>query len=233
MATEKTVMLVIRAARPEFLNNQDKAAFAVHAAFMAAGYTLHSTGLPAFESRILDSCSVTDEVGWEKWNELLDYYGFLYSHPKQAAGSKRVLMKILVIKKKMYVDVLKQGDSEQPHHLEFDILEYVEEVCSEYTNNYASQFKNLSELVAHVNTELLSKLDGSSTNSSNPRPDQCTPSTRTEVNLSGALQIQLTGPCFPPLPPLILHAHLHNPQPFGDGPEPGHGFMPNYIGAYI
>lgn len=44
MATESSVMAVIRASRPNFRNPQDKVAFAVHAAFLAAGYSLIATG---------------------------------------------------------------------------------------------------------------------------------------------------------------------------------------------
>lgn len=48
MATEQSIMAVIRAARPQFRTGFDKAAFAVHAAFVAAGYVLHATGPSAF-----------------------------------------------------------------------------------------------------------------------------------------------------------------------------------------
>ncbi|GKV14465.1 hypothetical protein SLEP1_g25345 [Rubroshorea leprosula] len=37
MANEKSVMAVIRAARPSFRNNHDKIAFAIHASFLASG----------------------------------------------------------------------------------------------------------------------------------------------------------------------------------------------------
>lgn len=65
MATEQSVMAVIRAARPQFRTGADKAAFAVHAAFAAAGYVLHATGPAAFaddalsissKGNLLDSC---------------------------------------------------------------------------------------------------------------------------------------------------------------------------------
>ena len=47
MATEASVMAVIRASRPTFRNSHDKAAFVVHAALMAAGYALTATGRAA------------------------------------------------------------------------------------------------------------------------------------------------------------------------------------------
>lgn len=47
MATETSVMAVIRASRPSFRSSHDKAAFALHAAFLAAGYALTATGRAA------------------------------------------------------------------------------------------------------------------------------------------------------------------------------------------
>lgn len=44
MANDKSVMAVIRAARPTFRNESDKLAFAVHASFLAAGNVLNATG---------------------------------------------------------------------------------------------------------------------------------------------------------------------------------------------
>lgn len=44
MATESSVLAVIRASRPTFRNPNDKVAFALHASFLAAGYSLIATG---------------------------------------------------------------------------------------------------------------------------------------------------------------------------------------------
>lgn len=57
MVNQKSVMAVIRAARPSFRNNHDKIAFAVHASFLAAGYVLTATGPPAFSENALSSAS--------------------------------------------------------------------------------------------------------------------------------------------------------------------------------
>lgn len=57
MATEKSVVAVIRASRPSFRNNHDKLAFALHATFVAAGYSLTATGPPAFSDSALCSAS--------------------------------------------------------------------------------------------------------------------------------------------------------------------------------
>ncbi|KZV51746.1 putative proteasome inhibitor [Dorcoceras hygrometricum] len=160
MASEKSVMLVIRASRPSFQNCHDKVAFAVHAAFMAAGYILHLKGFPVFRDDVLTTCQVAAEVGIEGWNAISRCYGFVYSHPRQ--GSKRVRVRGFVLDDTLSFDVLKEGDSEESsHHLDVNTMEYVENEGR--GTNYASHFKNLARLVDKVNRELLRKLDGSST----------------------------------------------------------------------
>ena len=146
MATEKSVMAVIRASRPSFRNAHDKVAFAVHAAFISSGYLLTATGNPAFSETALSSTSTgpctslsqfslslsiylylylylyvlwligcIDEVGIERWNELQDDYAFVYFNPEK--GSKKVLVKCLVMNDKLLVAALADGASE-PIHLE-------------------------------------------------------------------------------------------------------------------
>nr|GLL26894.1 probable proteasome inhibitor [Ipomoea trifida] len=48
MATDKTVMIMIRAMRPTFRNPYDKVAFVVHASCLASGFVLLATGPSAF-----------------------------------------------------------------------------------------------------------------------------------------------------------------------------------------
>ncbi|KAL3639490.1 hypothetical protein CASFOL_017397 [Castilleja foliolosa] len=141
MATEQSVMAVIRSARPSFRTRYDKVSFAVNAAFAAAGYVLHATGPSAFAEDALSSAS-TDEVGIDNWNDVEDNYAFVYSNPEK--------------------NVLKEGGS-KPLHLEVDVGEYVEENGG---TNYGSQFKNLGKLVTSVNKDILDKLDGASASSS-------------------------------------------------------------------
>ncbi|PHU07027.1 putative proteasome inhibitor [Capsicum chinense] len=62
MANQQSVIAVIRAARPTFRNAHDKAAFAVHAAFLASGFVLHATGPSASVDDALSSSS-TGEIG--------------------------------------------------------------------------------------------------------------------------------------------------------------------------
>lgn len=58
-----------------------------------------------------------DEVGIDHWNELEDNYVFVYINPEK--GSKKVLVKCLVMGNKLVVDALAQGASE-PVHLEIE-----------------------------------------------------------------------------------------------------------------
>lgn len=58
---------------------------------------------------------VADEVGIEQWNELDDDYGFVYSNSEK--GSKKVLVKCVVLNDKLLVDALREGDPE-PAHIE-------------------------------------------------------------------------------------------------------------------
>lgn len=55
-----------------------------------------------------------DEVGMDNWKEVEDNYAFVYSNLEK--GSKKVLVKCLVMNDTLLVDVLKEGGS--PLHLE-------------------------------------------------------------------------------------------------------------------
>ena len=153
MANDMSVMAVIRASRPSFRNPNDKVAFAVHASFLASGYNLLAAGRSAFAENALSSSS-TVEVGIENWNELENEYAFVYLN--QEKGSKKVLVKCLVINETLDVDVVADGAS-QNVHCEFNVGDYVQE---NEGSNYSLQFKNLDTLVKNLNSEVLSKLDG-------------------------------------------------------------------------
>ncbi|OMO97312.1 Proteasome Inhibitor PI31 [Corchorus olitorius] len=159
MSNEKSVMAVIRAARPSFKNNHDKVAFAVHAAFLSSGLVLTAAGPPALADDALSSTS-TDEVGIDNWNDFDDHYAFVYANPEK--GSKKVLVKGMVMNGKLLVDALADGSSE-PAHLEIDIDNYIGESGS---GNYSAQYKNLDKLVSNLDKEVISKLYGSTSKSS-------------------------------------------------------------------
>ncbi|KAK9920565.1 hypothetical protein M0R45_029118 [Rubus argutus] len=165
MASDKSVMAVIRAARPSFRNKNDKVAFAIHACFVASGYELIATGRPAFSADALSSSSSsTEEVGLDQWNELENEYAFVYANPEN--GSKKVLVKCLVINGTLSVDAVADGPS-QNVYCELNVDDYVEETGG---NNYSTHYKNLETLVKNVNTRVLSKLHGCSSPSSTSNP---------------------------------------------------------------
>ncbi|KAL8191776.1 hypothetical protein R6Q57_028507 [Mikania cordata] len=156
MATEQSVLALIRASRPNFRNSADKIAFVIHAIFLAEGFNLNATGAPAFTDDAL-AAPFSDEAGIEGWNEVEDNYAFIYSSPKD--GSKKVLVKCLVMNNQLFIDSLASGSS-NPVHLEINIDDFARE--SDATA-YSSQFKNLGKLVDCINKEVVTKLNGSST----------------------------------------------------------------------
>ncbi|XP_059305504.1 probable proteasome inhibitor [Lycium ferocissimum] len=174
MATEQSVMAVIRAARPTFRQAHDKVAFAVHAAFLASGFVLHATGPNASTDDALSSSS-TDEVGIDHWNEFEDSYAFVYSNPEKS--SKKVLVKCLAMNNKLLIDAFRDGDNE-PLHLELSVEDYIVE---DGGANYNTQFKNLGKLVGELNKAILTKYSGSSTANS---------STQTSSSEKGGLRDQ-------------------------------------------
>ncbi|XP_028783439.1 probable proteasome inhibitor isoform X2 [Neltuma alba] len=177
MASDKSVMAVIRAARPTFRNKFDKIAFAVHASFLASGYVLTATGPQAVSDSALSNPS-TDEVSVDHWNELDDEYAFVYMNPEK--GSKKVLVKCLVMNDKLLVDALSEESSE-PAHLEIVVGDHAGENGN---GNYSDQFKNLDKLVKSLDKEVFSKLEDSSkpSPSSNPGSSETGDRSRPEVH---------------------------------------------------
>ncbi|XP_018503496.1 probable proteasome inhibitor isoform X1 [Pyrus x bretschneideri] len=229
MANDKSVMAVIRAARPTFRNNDDKVAFAVHASFLAAGYVLTAVGPPAFSDSALSSSS-TDEVGMEEWNELDGEYAFVYINPEK--GSKKVLVKCLVMNGKLLVDALADGSS-RPVHLEIDVGEYVGE---DGGSNYSTQFKNLENLVKNLDTEVLSKLYGSasSTSGSSSNLESSERSERSTTEPVSGPSGFYTGPSGPYTDPSgIIYPPV---MPYGGSdllPGPGAGIYPSSLSGVV
>ncbi|MCO5585835.1 hypothetical protein L7F22_039768 [Adiantum nelumboides] len=153
MATEGGVLGVIRAARPQFCSVHDRVAFAVHAVFQSAGYSLIAVG-----SRVPPDLPVGDEeveeVGIEGWNDLDGAYAFLYSGAGQEGLCKFVLLKCVAVEDKLIVAVTNENDKEAVQ-LEFRVTDYA--TASEGTN-YGQLYKRLNELVEQINSSLLSKL---------------------------------------------------------------------------
>ncbi|XP_030926828.1 probable proteasome inhibitor [Quercus lobata] len=217
MATDKTVMAVIRAARPSFRNIYDKIAFAVHATFLASGHVLIATGPPAFSDNALSSTS-TEEVGIEEWNEQEDEYAFVYINPEK--DWKKVLVKCLVISDKFLVDALPVGAPE-PLHLEINPEDYV---GGNGGTNYSTQYKNLEGLVKTLDTQLLSKLYAS------PQPP---PSSETSETSSRNVNIEVPigGPSSPQTHPSgIIYPPVYPSGVSDIFPSPGAGMYPTRPG---
>ncbi|XVE61966.1 hypothetical protein DITRI_Ditri06bG0080800 [Diplodiscus trichospermus] len=220
MSSERSVMAVIRAARPSFRNDNDKIAFVVHASFLSSGFVLTATGRDALADNVLSSPS-NDEVGIDNWNEFEDHYAFVYSNPDK--GSSKVLVKCLVMNGKLLVDALADGCSE-PVHLEIDIDNYVGENGS---GNYSVQYKNLEKLVSSLDKEVVSKLYGSSSkpgSSSNHPSFETSEGSKRDVNGAG---VRINEPVGPQLYPSGVVIPPINPIRGGDMfPGPGAGIYP-------
>ncbi|XP_004492371.1 probable proteasome inhibitor [Cicer arietinum] len=175
MATDKSVLALIRAARPTFRNQNDKIAFVVHSSFLASGYILTATGPLALSDTALSNPS-NDEVSVDHWNELNDEYAFVYFNPEK--GSKKVLVKCLVMNEKLLVHALSAGFSE-PLHLEINVGDYSGE---DGGNNFSQQFKNLDKLVKRIDADILSKLDGSAKASSSTKSSETSDRTQPETS---------------------------------------------------
>ncbi|XP_058736977.1 probable proteasome inhibitor [Vicia villosa] len=175
MATDKSVLAVIRAARPTFRNQNDKIAFVVHSSFLASGYILTATGPLALSDTALSNSS-NDEVSVDHWNELNDEYAFVYLNGEK--GGKKVLVKCIVMNEKLLVHALSEGFPE-PLHLEINVGDYSGE---DGGSNFSQQFKNLDKLVKRIDADILSKLDGSSNASSSTKSSETSDKRRLETS---------------------------------------------------
>lgn len=161
MATDGAVLGVIRASRPSFRNSHDTVAFAIHASFLAAGYSLTATGSQA-ASLSLPSAG-NEEVGIEGWNEMDDAYAFCYTRSHDGV-TKSVIVKALVMGDMLVVDAAPTGESDakanpEPYNLEINVYDYTTESAT--SKNYAEHYKNLPVLVEKIHSSILSKLEAS------------------------------------------------------------------------
>ncbi|WOK96439.1 putative proteasome inhibitor [Canna indica] len=216
MASESSVMAVIRASRPSFRNPHDKVAFAVHASFLAAEFSLIATG-----SRALSDNPPTDgeEVGIDGWNELEDAYAFVYT--KTVKGSKKaVLVKCLPIGDLLAVDVLNLNESqEEPFHLQIKINDYLSDVADR-TSNYAQLYKNLKGLIDSLDSGVVSKLEPKIESSSSTRSDA-----RSKRNTSSEPSARVPGQA-DPYNPGIVYPPIPSSGISDLYPGPGAGFYP-------
>ncbi|XP_064946585.1 probable proteasome inhibitor [Musa acuminata AAA Group] len=217
MASESSVMAVIRASRPSFRNPHDKVAFAVHASFLAAGFSLIATGTGALSENLPIG---EEEVGIDGWNELEDAYAFVYM--KTDKGSKKtVLVKCLPIGDLLTIDVLDlSGPGKEPFHLQINVNDYLSDVAKQ-TSNYAAVYKNLKDLVDKLCSGFLAKLEPKAESSSSAKSgDRSRQSVIREpsVTVPRHQEPYSRGLVYPPIPSTGI-SDLY--------PGPGAGFYPH------
>ncbi|GJN32652.1 hypothetical protein PR202_gb21171 [Eleusine coracana subsp. coracana] len=155
MVTDAAAMAVVRAARPTFRGAHDGVAFAAHAAFLAAGYSLCAVGPAALTD---PPPSGDEEVGIDCWNSMENCYAFLYNK-EEKGKKKRVLVKCLVIGDLLAIDVLDlEAQDKAPYNVQINIEDFFSE---KNPKNYGDMYKNFAGLIENINSNVLSKLDGS------------------------------------------------------------------------
>ncbi|KFK34644.1 hypothetical protein AALP_AA5G172500 [Arabis alpina] len=214
---DQTVMLLIRSVAPKFRNNHDKVAFAVHASFLASDYILTATGRSGFADDALSSSPSQDAVGIDGWNEFDGEYAFVYR--KQEKGSKKVLVKCLVIDDKLVVTAIADGGAE-PSHLEIEVGNYAEERTD---GDYSAQFKDFGKLVTVLRSSIIDKLDGVK-----PKPSSSRNPSSSETNEERGHYVGIPDPLGPQIHPSGVVV-----PPIPDGgysdlfPGPGAGMYPH------
>ncbi|OEL24691.1 putative proteasome inhibitor [Dichanthelium oligosanthes] len=154
MVTDAAAMAVVRAARPALRGAHDGVAFAAHAAFLAAGYSLCAVGLDALAD---PPPSGEEEVGIDGWNSMENCYAFLY-RKEEKGKKKRVLVKCLVIGELLAIDVLDlEAQDKGPYNIQINVKDFFSE---EQAKNYGDMYKNFAGLIETVNSDVLCKLDG-------------------------------------------------------------------------
>lgn len=153
MATAGAVLGVIRASRPALRSALDRAAFAVHAAFLAAGYSLVATGAKA-NSSTSSGRGDESEVGVDGWDEMNGAYAFRYSGAGQPDLLPTVTVKCMAMGDSLMVDAV-GTDTDTPVHVEIKATQYAVDGDA---GAYNQQYTNLEDLVNLVNSSILGKL---------------------------------------------------------------------------
>ncbi|PKA62195.1 putative proteasome inhibitor [Apostasia shenzhenica] len=225
MASASSVIAVIRASRPSFRNPHDKVAFANHASFLAAGFSLIAVGKAAL---VDNPPTEGEEVGIEGWNELDDVYGFLYSKSFDKGAKKVILAKCLKVEDYLMVDVaeLQCEEPKEPIHLQINVKDYLAESSGQHSN-YGEIYKNLESLVKRINKDLLSEVEGkakvaASASVTSPSHDNIQkPGEKNEQESSSRFDVESN-----PMPYGLVYPPV---VPFGSSdlyPGPGAGVFP-------
>eukprot|EP00252_Welwitschia_mirabilis_P009470 TRINITY_DN2206_c0_g1_i4.p1 TRINITY_DN2206_c0_g1~~TRINITY_DN2206_c0_g1_i4.p1 ORF type:complete len:264 (+),score=61.92 TRINITY_DN2206_c0_g1_i4:296-1087(+) len=158
MATERSVLAVIRAARPSFRNCHDKIAFLLHAAFLSAGFSLTSVGSAAASLSAPPPFSGNEDKEIDGWNEMKDSYAFCYERSDNGR-SQSIIVKALVVGDLLVVDAVPYEKSAKSEICNLDIN--VKEFCKEGAGiqNLAEHYKNLPALLEKINSALLSRVE--------------------------------------------------------------------------
>ncbi|MEW5301122.1 MAG: hypothetical protein WDW36_004001 [Sanguina aurantia] len=98
----KSVLAVIRAARPTFRSDADKVAFALHATLLSAGFRLLAVGDPPTTEPAWDA----PEVGPEGWNANDGYYNFNYCRDTDDQHQLHLLLSCVVIDDMLMANIL-------------------------------------------------------------------------------------------------------------------------------
>ncbi|CAN6183708.1 unnamed protein product [Urochloa humidicola] len=220
MVTDAAAMAVVRAARPALRGAHDGVAFAAHAAFLAAGYSLCAVGPDALTD---PPPSGEEEVRIDGWNSMENCYAFLYSK-EEKGKKKRVLVKCLVIGELLAVDVLDLGAQDKgPYNIQLNVKDFFSE---EQPKNYGDMYKNFAGLIETVNSNVLCKLDGKDDGAvagTNPDAKDKNPSAESSLPIHSSENpdprtIDPSSLIYPPIAPLGSDDLF---------PGPGAGFYPH------
>ncbi|CAN6211912.1 unnamed protein product [Urochloa humidicola] len=220
MVTDAAAMAVVRAARPTLRGAHDGVAFASHAAFLAAGYSLCAVGTDALADPLP---SGEEEVGIDGWNSMENCYAFLYSK-EEKGKKKRVLVKCLVIGELLAIDVLDlEALDKGPYNVQINVKDFFSE---EQPKNYGDMYKNFAGLIETVNSNVLCKLDGKDDGAvagKNPDDKDKHPSAESSSSIHssenpGPRTTDPSGIIYPPIAPLGSDDLF---------PGPGAGFFPH------
>ncbi|CAN6199339.1 unnamed protein product [Urochloa humidicola] len=225
MVTDAAAMAVVRAARPALRGAHDGVAFAAHAAFLAAGYSLCAVGPDALTD---PPPSGEEEVGIDGWNSMENCYAFMYSK-EEKDKKKRVLVKCLVIGELLAIDVLDlEAQDKGPYNIQLNVKDFFSEG---QPKNYGDMYKNFAGLIETVNSNVLCKLDGKDDGAvagKNPDAKDKNPSAESSLSVHSACFSSSENPdprttdpssiIYPPIAPLGSDDLF---------PGPGAGFYPH------
>ncbi|CAK0785666.1 hypothetical protein CVIRNUC_008877 [Coccomyxa viridis] len=146
MATVQVVETVIRASEPDFRNEYDQLAFAVHAYLVADGYKLIAVGKNADvpDEDIPDDKKRSSVKGWNKDG---NSYAFRYEDP---TGKRNpIMVKVVPLDDHLLLQWMAPKSFREPRMLELNVRDYVDKAASSEVDPMAG-YKNLPGLVERL-----------------------------------------------------------------------------------